>query len=154
LIIGLVSDEITQEILEELNEVQGFMKKKRKKFHDSSNFLGRYYNVKDLPSISIRPLNDGAEPLNDANPFNQNEAFIPFPNSADIEESEETLDIVQNSSEVTLLAKAKTFHEQLERSPNDASIWLRFLNFQDEALKALDISKGKSSQSVSFLHCF
>ena len=145
IILGLKSDRMTLELIDELNKIQG-INKSIYEGTDSKVPLRRYYNTA-IPKNEIVQLKRASEPNN----LLLKQDFIAFEESKDgMEEDEGEFRFNRDEmseKEANLLDKTREYNKKLDENPTDPLLWIDFVNFQDKFHQGMI---GKSaSQSVN-----
>lgn len=140
MILGLKSDNITQDILNELNEIQGVLKPethvKRLRFFELNDHLECEALQKSFKSSHMH-----------------SDDYISF-QQTQIEQKEENPLIFSlnrsliSAKEDEFLQETKRFNELLGKNPNNVEIWLDFINFQKKMFFYLPNS-NKNNQNIT-----
>jgi hypothetical protein len=142
MILGLRSDNSTQEILNELNTIQGVNANKAKK-QDKNH---RFFEILEAPELENIQKTHNSEQIH-------KESFISLHNTQVSEVKEENpLVFSLNRSQISakedeFLQETKRFNELLQKNPNEISVWLDFMNFQKKMFFYLPNS-NKNQQTI------
>jgi len=144
--LGLKSDKMTLELIDELNKIQG-INKSIYEGTDTSVPLRRYYNTA-IPKDDIIQRKKTSEP----NTLLLKQDFISFEEpKGDMEEENGEFRLNRDEmseKEANLLDKTREYNKKLDQNPNDPLLWIDFVNFQDKFHQGM---VGKSASHSVYL---